>query len=234
LNQLFNEIAGQFSDSTRDPFDRTGVVPASVIGGIRRRRSRMAHLRPDDYRLGPRRASVMTMSRLCNLAAYQLAWLACVLGAAQGMAWAGTAFALVVSAGHLALHRNVAEVRLIGYAAAIGFVADSVLVQTHYVQFESAASSGWAPLWMVSLWMAFATTLNHSLRWLMSRAWIAALAGVIGGPLAYLAGAELGALMIATPVPGLMLVGALWGVAMWLLFLISGADRGATKGRLLA
>jgi hypothetical protein len=175
-----------------------------------------------------------TASRLCNLAAYQLAWFACVLGAAHGMASAGAVVALAVAGVHLALHRNAAELRLLGYAAAIGFAADSVPVATQYVHFDSPGLSGWAPWWMVTLWVAFATTLNHSLRWLMSRAWIAALAGAIGGPLAYLAGAKLGALTIATPAPALLLVAALWAGAMWLLHMITRADRGTTIRQPLA
>jgi hypothetical protein len=177
-------------------------------------------------------ASFMTASRVCNLAAYQLAWFACVLGAAHGVASAGAAFALAISAVHLALHRNLAELRLIGCAAAIGFVADSILVRTTSVEFESTGGSGSAPWWMVTLWMAFATTLNHSLRWLMSRAWIAALAGAIGGPLAYLAGAELGALTIARRFPALLLIAAVWAVAMWLLYLITRAEQGTQRRRL--
>ena len=50
--------------------------------------------------------------------------------------------------------------------AKIGFLVDSALVRAHFVEFASASQDGWAPFWMVSLWMVFATTLNHSLRWL--------------------------------------------------------------------
>ena len=63
---------------------------------------------------------------------------------------------------------------------------------------------------MVSLWIAFATTLNHSLRWLVNRPVAAALCGAIGGPLAYLAGAKLGALTIGAPLPAIALIAVLW------------------------
>ena len=55
-------------------------------------------------------------------------------------------------------------------------------------------AQGWAPYWMVALWGAFATTLNHSLRWLTRRPVFAALFGAVGGPIAYSAGVQLGAL----------------------------------------
>src|SRR5687767_1139880 len=65
---------------------------------------------------------VMGVFRLFNFVAYQLAWFACVLGAAHDLAWAGALFAVAVAALHLALRRDPAELRLVVSAAAIGFV----------------------------------------------------------------------------------------------------------------
>jgi hypothetical protein len=50
------------------------------------------------------------------------------------------------------------------------------------------------PIWMITLWLLFATTLNVSLKWLQGRYLIAAVFGFIGGPLAYWGGAKLGAI----------------------------------------
>jgi len=176
----------------------------------------------------------MSSFRLLNFLAYQLAWFACVLGAAHDLAWAGVVFALAVTAVHLALRRDVSELRLVACAAAIGFLVDSALVRAHFVEFASASRDGWAPLWMVSLWMAFATTLNHSLRWLTSRPWVAALFGVMGGPLAYIAGAKLGALTLVTPASALLVVGGLWACAMLLLSLLAGIHGEAAERQLPA
>ena len=90
----------------------------------------------------------------------------------------------------------------------------STLAITGQVHFASAWPAGLAPYWMLSLWIVFATTLNHSLRWLMNRPVAAALAGAIGGPLAYLAGAKLGALSIVTPAVTLPFIALLWTPAM--------------------
>ena len=46
------------------------------------------------------------------------------------------------------------------------------------------------------LWMIFAITLNHSLVWLKNRISLSVIFGAIGGPLAYLAGEKLGAIII--------------------------------------
>jgi hypothetical protein len=67
---------------------------------------------------------------------------------------------------------------------------------------------------MLCLWIAFATTLGHSLRWLMNRPVAAAAAGAVGGPLAYLAAGRLGALEIATPAATLPLIALLYTPGM--------------------
>lgn len=151
---------------------------------------------------------------LRNFIAYQLAWFAVILGVAQQQAWAGAAVAILVTAAHLWLRHEALELRLIGLALLIGLLIDSTLAITGLVRFASAWPVDLAPFWMLCLWLAFATTLNHSLRWLMIRPVAAALAGALGGPLAYLAGGKLGALVIVTPTTTVPLIAMLWTLAM--------------------
>ena len=175
------------------------------------------------------------MFNLWNFVAYQLAWFAVLIGAALGMAWAGAAVAMLVTAVHVTLHRGPLELQLIGLALGIGLLVDSTLAITGQVRFASAWPEGFAPYWMLSLWIVFATTLNHSLRWLMNRPVAAALAGAVGGPLAYLAGAKLGALTIATPAITLPFIALLWTPAMIALsMIVLRAARLPATGRLPA
>ena len=174
------------------------------------------------------------MFNLWNFVAYQCAWFAVILGAAHGMPQAGAAVAVLLVAVHLALRRERAEWQLIAAAVIAGVVVDTTLVISGKVQFASAWPQSFAPFWMLSLWMAFATTLNHSLRWLASRPPVAALAGAIGGPLAYLGGAKLGALSIAMPIPALILIAFLWALALGLLSLLSSVRNGAVDRRIPA
>jgi hypothetical protein len=170
-----------------------------------------------------------------NFLAYQLAWFAVILGAARGHAWAGAAVALLVAALHLARHRNAAELKLMGLALLIGALVDSTLAISGQVKFAAAWPEDLAPFWMLSLWLAFATTLNHSLRWLMHRPVFAALAGALGGPLAYLAGAKLGALVIVAPTTTLPLIAMLWTPAMVALsMMVLRASLPPATGRLPA
>ena len=173
------------------------------------------------------------MFNLWNFLAYQLAWFAVLISAGFGVAWAGAAAAILVAAVHIALRRDPLELQLIALAAVIGLLVDSTLALTGQVRFASAWPAGFAPYWMLSLWIVFATTLNHSLRWLMIRPVAAALAGAIGGPLAYLAGAKLGALSIVAPAVTLPLIALLWTPAMITLsMIVMRAARLPADGRL--
>ena len=154
------------------------------------------------------------MFNLGNFLAYQVAWFAVVLGAARGYALAGAAFALLVATVHVVLRREALDVKLIALSAGIGMLVDSTLAMTGQVRFEAAWPPGLAPYWMLSLWIVFATTLNHSLRWLMTRPVAAALGGSIGGPLAYLAAEKLGALTLVAPATTLSLISLLWTLVL--------------------
>jgi hypothetical protein len=163
------------------------------------------------------------MFNACNFVAYQVVWFACVLGAAHGHAWIGPASTLVFLIAHLASIDQIrSEIRLICLSILIGFVVDSVLVRTGQVAFgDDAWPPGWQPYWMLALWAAFAATLNHSMRWAASRPIVAAGLGAIGGPLAYLAGAGLGALTLSAAHVALPAIGLAWSISLYILSLAS-------------
>jgi hypothetical protein len=71
------------------------------------------------------------------------------------------------------------------------------------------------------MWVLFASTLNVSLRWLRGRWIVAALLGATAGPLAYYAGAKLGGVVIAEPLPGFIALAAGWASFMPLLIKLS-------------
>jgi hypothetical protein len=155
-----------------------------------------------------------------NFVLFQIGWFACVLGAAHGPAWAGALTALAIVAWHIA--RAVVprrELSLVACAAALGIVFESLLVQSGWIRFGAGVLvEGAATYWMVALWALFATTLNVSLRGLRTHGWLAALLGAIGGPLAYFAGARLGALELVATGAGLAAIAAGWAVLTPLLF----------------
>ncbi|MEP7061024.1 MAG: DUF2878 domain-containing protein [Betaproteobacteria bacterium] len=168
------------------------------------------------------------MGKLANFIAFQVGWFACVVGAARGHPALGTSIAIVVTAAHLAFARQWrAELALLLAAAAIGAAWDSLLAATGWVHFTNGVLvAGTAPYWIVALWVLFATTLNVSLGWLKHRLALAALLGAIGGPLAYLGGARLGALSFGNDIAAIIALALGWAALTPLLLRIAARHDG--------
>jgi Protein of unknown function (DUF2878) len=154
-----------------------------------------------------------------NFVLFQIGWFACVLGAAHDRPWIGVLSVALIAAWHLARARFPArEAILLTLAAACGVVFDSTLSQLGIAHFTSGVVvAGLAPLWMIALWILFATTLNVSLRWLHSRLAMAAALGFVGGALAYYSGVRLGAMTLTPPGTALAIVALGWSLLTPLL-----------------
>jgi hypothetical protein len=146
---------------------------------------------------------------LANFMAFQAAWFTCVLGAAAGWPFLGTAAALGAAGWHLSrCHTPKREAVLLSIVMLIGTV-----FLAGWTAFASGAwLPGIVPHWMIGLWLAFATTLNASLSWLSNSPSMAALGGAIAGPLSYLAGERLGALTLLAPTPALVALSVGWAL----------------------
>ncbi|HEX5538980.1 MAG TPA: DUF2878 domain-containing protein [Methylophilaceae bacterium] len=159
-----------------------------------------------------------------NIVGFQVGWFSCVLGAAQAMPWLGPLVAAPILAWHLLNAANIRdELKLIIVASLLGALFDQTLLSAGLLRF--ADSAAWPayllPAWMMALWLLFNTTLNVGLRWMRGRILIAALFGFIGGPLAYLAGAKLGAIKLLDMPILLAVLGIGWGVLMPILLWLS-------------
>lgn len=162
--------------------------------------------------------SIKRPGPLVNFLLYQVAWLACVLGAAKGQPLIGVVVALLVVAQHLARSTNASsELKLVLLTGLLGGAWETWLVTQGWVRYAGAEIPWLPPAWIVALWLAFATTFNVSLHWLQSRLLWAAVLGLVGGPLAWYAGARLGALELPDPILALTVLGAGWAALMPLL-----------------
>ncbi|MDE2251246.1 MAG: DUF2878 family protein, partial [Gammaproteobacteria bacterium] len=109
---------------------------------------------------------------------------------------------------------------LIALTGMVGWCWDSALVVLGLIAYRPApapASLSLAPLWILALWVLFATALPISLRWLRGRWWQACLLGALAAPLAYFGGARLGALQLVRPWPALLAQAAGWALLLPLL-----------------
>ena len=152
-----------------------------------------------------------------NLVGYQLVWFAIVISASRGQPMWGIAAALAFIA--LQFHYSTtrsADSRALVAAFLCGFLLDGALVSTGWLQYASPLINLPAPVWILSLWLAFAMTLNHSMAFLRGKPLLAAVLGGIGGPMAYLGAARgFDAVIFATPAwPGILLLAIGWASAL--------------------
>ena len=157
--------------------------------------------------------------KAANVALFQAAWFAAVLGAARGMLWLGPLVMIPTLAVHLLLQEDrQAEVKLLLAAGVLGFIFDTAFVAGGvFTPLQHLFPRPLSPPWMICLWLNFAATLNVSMAWLRGRYLLAALFGAIGGPLAYYSGARLGATETLPTTTGMLLLAVGWGAMTPLL-----------------
>ena len=172
------------------------------------------------------------MAILINFAAFQVAWFAAVMTAAREVPWVGALVMSLAIAIHLfSVRRPSAELALILLCGTIGAVWDSLLVSAGWVAYPSGQIvGGFAPYWIVAMWMLFATTLNISLGWLKNSPAMAATFGLVGGPLAYYTGQKLGGILFVEPTAALIALGLGWAALMPVLLKLAETFNGVAEG----
>ena len=165
----------------------------------------------------------MTLRAVLSFAAMQVGWFACVVGAAHGHPWLGPAVVLATLALHVRqkpTREQAREVVVLAAAVVLGFLVDTALLRAGVIVLPGARVS---PPWLVALWpnLAATTTPGGSLRALARRPLVGVLLGAISGPLAYEAGARLGAISL-DPSRGraLVLLGLAWAGVLPFFFLL--------------
>lgn len=163
------------------------------------------------------------MLLLINIVVFQVAWLSSVVGAAEQMPWIGPLTVLVALALHFrAARKPFDEAILVLACAVMGATFDSILIAAGWVTYSSGLiSQSFAPYWIITMWMLFATTLNVSMRWLRGRPVLAAFFGFYGGPTSYLAGQALGGIVLTNQLAALLMLGIGWAIMMPILMWLS-------------
>lgn len=159
------------------------------------------------------------MGLIKNFIGFQIGWFACVVGAAQGCPLVAVAIASIIVFLHLLRDNNLySELCLIISAVFIGIIWESLLLASGWLAYASSeGASNLAPIWLVAMWALFATTINHSMAWLKNRYFLALLLGAVFGPLAFIAGENLGAVVFLDRTMALTLLAVGWAVLMPLL-----------------
>lgn len=162
------------------------------------------------------------MRRLLNFILFQVSWFACVLGAANSLPWLGVLVTLMVVFWHLFQAKMMRpEIILMLTVLVIGGLFDQALLLTGLLDY---AHHGWnsalVPVWILALWLAFASVLNVSLRWMREKYLLGVLFGAVGGPLAYLGAEKLGAVTLHS-LDAMLALSLGWAVITPILLLLA-------------
>ena len=139
----------------------------------------------------------------------QAGWWGCVLGARHPWLLLLVAVGLVI---HVAIcPRPGKEATALLRVGVAGWLMDAGLGALGVFEFDQPP----LPLWLALLWLVLASGLRHSLAWARKPMWYGVLLGLIGGPLAYIAGAPLAGVGLPWGTLGTALVlGPLWAAAL--------------------
>lgn len=135
------------------------------------------------------------MHRFLNALGFQLGWWACVAGVGHGLEIPALMFCSALVIAHLCYTENPAQdIKLALWAVGLGIAIDSALQYFSVIDFYGWSLGALSPFWVWMLWLLFAMTINTSLSFLKEKPMVlSALAGLVFGPLTYMAGAKLGA-----------------------------------------
>lgn len=159
--------------------------------------------------------SPVLIRKIANFVWFQAIWVLTILFQYE---WLWLVSLLLVSF-FLITDDRIADVLVIGVVAVIGIIVDSALTIAGLFVFDSPTYGIAIPLWLAALWMSFAGTLRHSLRYFMGHWSMCALAGAISGPLSYYGGYKLGAVEFGYPLlNSLATLSVVWALILPLSF----------------
>ena len=160
---------------------------------------------------------------IINFILFQIGWFACVVGAANQMPWLGVVVVFAIVIWHLSQAKQPKlEMYLLILTLIIGAIYDQAMLQSDLLTYQAHGwSNSLTPAWILALWAEFATILNVSLRWMRGRWLIAILFGAIGGPLAYVGAARLGAVSLEVMPLSYVALSVGWSIITPLLLKLS-------------
>ena len=163
------------------------------------------------------------MTLLVNFIGFQVGWFACVLGAANDKELLGMIVALGVITYHVVTQGDSRkELKLVLAATAIGLLWETWVLNLDILRYPSHSELlFWPPSWLIMMWALFATTINLSMGWLKGRWVLALFMGAIFGPLAFIGGEKLGAVVFLDSTQSIVTLSIGWGLLMPLLLWIA-------------
>lgn len=131
--------------------------------------------------------SVVNSKLIINAIGFQIVWFISVQGNNLNAALA----AIVL----LTVHQLIYKLKLKAWPVLIafsllGYLGDSLIAKILLIEYSDNLNP-LAPLWLLGLWLSFATTLNHSMQWLFKTPYLTISIALLMVPISYLAGIQL-------------------------------------------
>lgn len=155
--------------------------------------------------------------KLINFVLFQSIWFIFILSAAHDSLYGALLGFCLLTLQYLHGKKLFADCVLIVLAIVIGFIHDGLLKYFNFIIYHIVFIDFYSPIWIIGLWISFALTINHSLAWLQNKPALQISFGLIGGPLAYLAGEKLGAITLSHEYT-LYILALSWAVVTPVLF----------------
>lgn len=167
---------------------------------------------------------------LLNAVAFQIAWFAALYGGILDLALLAVLPALAAATWHVVLMRHQArsELKLFAAVLVLGLVVETAFVTLGTITYIGSPLYVFGPpLWILAMWLAFATLPNGCLNWLHGKRLLQVVLGGLTGPLSYLAGGKLGGATLHEPIlASLAIIGIGWALALPAIFWVADYLRG--------
>jgi hypothetical protein len=139
---------------------------------------------------------------IINAIGFQLVWFICVQGNDLNAAVAVIALLVV----YLMMFRTEFKV-LMGLTvfSLIGYLGDGIIAMLFQLDYLGSLDYNdnlnfLAPLWLLGLWLGFATTMNHSMQWLFKTPYLTIFIALFLVPISYFAGITLSGSTFSTSI----------------------------------
>ncbi len=164
--------------------------------------------------------SMFRVNVLVNAMLFNGVWIACVAGSAKQLIWPAALSCAILAAYQLhPSNRHSNDIKLVILSVILGLIVDTIWVQFGFMDFtEKRPFSNVAPAWIIILWVGFALTVNHSLKWLTIHPLLPAITGAIAAPLTYFAGIKIGAVEYTASITEVSIgLAVAWAIALTIL-----------------
>ena len=155
--------------------------------------------------------------KLLNAFGFNLIWFGCIF---YGNYFVPVAIAILAI--HLYFVKSTQhEIKTLLIATNIGVFIDVILTYMNIYQFDTLSTLSFLglPLWLITLWLCFAATINHSIQFVKCSLPIQILVGAIAFPLSYSSGHKLGAVGLGYPLFNTIIVlSIIWVLGTLLIF----------------